>query len=192
MKCALKLHIYFSVHLPRKVGKCSHFLFFFFWPDSQGSVTCIYIASPFSVLLGVCGPWICVFCCEPVDTIFPHKLLWQPISVLSRGCVCCFCITCWNLFPAGPSSHKQYFGNKNYVFSLCTTLNFVLTLLTVSLPLPYWGVVRFVFCTIFNIVHSKTWTPDTLILLLILIYTVWFFCMDSRDEGRHTDGTHLF
>lgn len=48
-------------------------------------------------------------------------------------------------------------------------------MLTVSHPLPYLGVVRFAFHTIFNIVHSKTGTPGTLILLLILIYAVCFF-----------------
>lgn len=134
----------------------------------------------FTVLLGICGPWICVSCCEPVDAVFPHKLLWQPIPVLSRGCVCCFSITCWNLLPTGSFSHKQYFGNRNYAFSVCTILNFALTLLMVSHPLPYLDAVRFAFHTIFNIVHSKTGTPATLILLLILIYTVCFFVWIER------------
>lgn len=73
------------------------------------------------------------------------------------------------------SSHVQDLLNKSYAFSLSTTLTVVLTALTVSHPLPLLDIVRFMFHTIVNIVHSQTRIPDTLMLLLALVCSVCFF-----------------
>lgn len=118
MKCALKLHTYFSVRLPRKVDKC-RFLGFFSFFTGLSRISEVYIHSQsFYCPVRKLYELICVSCCEPVGTVFPHELLWQPIPVLSRGSVCCFSIEI--SFLLDPSLTNSALGTR-IMHSVCVS-----------------------------------------------------------------------
>ena len=92
------------------------------------------------------------------------------------GCVHCFSITCQNLSATRSLALTlQDLLNKSYAFNLSVTLTAVLTSLVLSHPLLLLYIVKFLFRTIFNTVHSQTWIPDTSILLLALVWHISFF-----------------